>query len=113
MHINFKAAIVAADDAGTVLLDVPGNPTMRVLRTGLAARISDHDPGAQLLGRIADLYFAGDLEASVANTGQVPARSTEPLPMAEIVRSPWSGHEAVLDGARTRPGCAPARHGTR
>ncbi|PRC45813.1 nitronate monooxygenase, partial [Mycobacterium sp. ITM-2017-0098] len=52
VHINFKDAIVAADDAGTVLLDIPGNPTMRVLRTGLAARIEEHDPAAALLGRI-------------------------------------------------------------
>ena len=35
VHANFKDAIVAANDSGTVLLDIPGNPTMRVLRTGL------------------------------------------------------------------------------
>ena len=104
VHANFKDAIVAADDAGTVLLDVPGNPTMRVLRTGLAARISDHDPGAQLLGRITDLYFAGDLEASVANTGQVSSRITDLQPVADIVRSTWCDIEAVLDGARARLG---------
>ena len=45
VHANFKDAIVAADDAGTVLLDVPGNPTMRVLRTGLASRIDEHHRG--------------------------------------------------------------------
>ncbi|MGB3354881.1 MAG: nitronate monooxygenase [Mycobacterium sp.] len=104
VHANFKDAIVAADDAGTVLLDVPGNPTMRVLRTGLAARIREHDPGAQLLGRITDLYFAGDLEASVANTGQVSSRITDLQPVADIVRNTWCDIEAVLDGARARLG---------
>ena len=104
VHTNFKDAIVAADDAGTVLLDIPGNPTMRVLRTGLAARIDERDPAAALLGRITDLYFAGDLEASVANTGQVSSRITELQPVAEIVRRTWGDIQAVLDQAATRLG---------
>ena len=104
VHANFKDAIVLADDAGTVLLDVPGNPTMRVLRTGLAARISEHASDAQLLGRITELYFAGDLEASVANTGQVSSRITDVRPVADIVRRTWCDIEAMLDGARSRLG---------
>jgi enoyl-[acyl-carrier protein] reductase II len=102
VHANFKDAIVAADDSGTVLLDVPGNPTMRVLRTGLAARIDDHPAETQLLGRITDLYFGGDLEASVANTGQVSSRITGLQPVADIVRRTWCDIEAVLAEARTR-----------
>ncbi|MEU8894483.1 nitronate monooxygenase [Nocardia sp. NPDC048505] len=104
VHANFKDAIVAADDAGTVLLDLPGNPTMRVLRVGLAARAGENGSGAKLLGRIEDLYFAGDLEASVANTGQVSARITELRSVADIVRDTWCGIGSVLDGARTRLG---------
>ncbi|WNG87277.1 nitronate monooxygenase [Mycobacterium sp. ITM-2016-00317] len=104
VHANFKDAIVAADDAGTVLLDVPGNPTMRVLRTGLASRIDEHPADAQLLGRITDLYFGGDLEASVANTGQVSSRITDLQPVADIVRHTWGDIEGVLDGARARLG---------
>lgn len=104
VHANFKNAIVAADDSGTILLDIPGNPTMRVLRTGLAARIGEHDPAAKLLGRITDLYFEGDLDASVANTGQVSSRITDLRPAAEIVRRTWSEIQAVLDEARTRLG---------
>ena len=86
VHANFKDAIVAANDSGTVLLDIPGNPTMRVLRTGLAARVAAHDPEVELLGKVTDLYFDGDMEASVANTGQVSSRIAELLPVAEIVR---------------------------
>ena len=104
MHANFKDAIVLADDAGTVLLDVTDNPTMRVLRTGLAARISEHASDAQLLGRITELYFAGDLEASVANTGQVSSRIIDVRPVADIVRRTWCDIEAILDGARSRLG---------
>jgi len=104
VHTNFKDAIVAANDAGTVLLDIPGNPTMRVLRTGLAARVAEHDPNAKLLGKITELYFDGDMEASVANTGQVSSRIAELLPVAEIVRTTWDEIEKVLDAARSRAG---------
>ncbi len=102
VHNNFKDAIVAADDAGTVMLDIPGNPTMRVLRTGLAARVAAHDPEVELLGKVTDLYFDGDMEASVANTGQVSSRIAELLPVAEIVRRTWADIEAALDDARSR-----------
>jgi enoyl-[acyl-carrier protein] reductase II len=102
VHANFKDAIVAADDSGTVLLDIPGNPTMRVLRTGLAARVAAADPEVELLGKITDLYFEGDMEASVANTGQVSSRIAELLPVAEIVRRTWLEIEAALDAARAR-----------
>jgi enoyl-[acyl-carrier protein] reductase II len=102
VHPNFKEAIVAANDSGTVLLDIPGNPTMRVLRTGLAARVAAHGPEVQLLGKVTDLYFDGDMEASVANTGQVSSRIGELLPAAEIVRNTWAEIEAVLSLARSR-----------
>lgn len=104
VHGNFKDAIVAANDAGTVLLDIPGNPTMRVLRTGLAARVAEHDPNAKLLGKVTELYFDGDMEASVANTGQVSSRIGDLLPVAEIVRTTWNEIEKVLDAARSRAG---------
>ncbi|WP_046318803.1 nitronate monooxygenase [Mycobacterium sp. UM_Kg1] len=102
VHTNFKDAIVAANDAGTVLLDVPGNPTMRVLRTGLATRIAADQSDAQLLGRITELYFGGDMEASVANTGQVSCRIVDLPPVAEIIRRTWDDIDAVLTAARSR-----------
>jgi enoyl-[acyl-carrier protein] reductase II len=106
VHMNFKDAIIAADDAGTVMLDIPGNPTMRVLRTGLAARVATHDPDAKLLGKITELYFEGDMEASVANTGQVSSRIADLLPVSEIVKRTWVEIEAALDSARSRAGFA-------
>ena len=102
VHANFKSAIVAADDSGTVLLDLPGNPTMRVLRTGLAARVFTDGPGASLLGAVTELYFEGDLEASVANTGQVSSRIVDLLPVAEIVKRTWAEIQDVLDSASAR-----------
>ena len=38
VHANFKNAIVSADDASTVLISVPGNPTMRVLRNAITEK---------------------------------------------------------------------------
>lgn len=104
VHSNFKDAILAADDSGTVLLDIPGNPTMRVLRTGLAARVAADDPDVKLLGAITDLYFGGDMEASVANTGQVSSRIAALLPVADIVRGTWLEIEAALAAAMSRRG---------
>ena len=104
VHTNFKDAIVAAEDDGTVMLNLPGNPTMRVLRTGLAARVATGAPDVPLLDGITRLYFDGDMDASVANTGQVSSRITGLLPASEIVRRTWCEIEAALDAARSRLG---------
>jgi enoyl-[acyl-carrier protein] reductase II len=104
VHANFKNAIMAANDDGTVMLDIPGNPTMRVLRTGLASRVAAADPEVQLLGRITDLYFEGDMDASVANTGQVSSRITDLLPASQIVKETWSEIESALRDGRSRLG---------
>ena len=103
VHANFKDAIVAADDAGTVLLDIPGNPTMRVLRTGLARRVAADD-ATPLLGGVTTLYFDGDMDASVANTGQVSSRIVEILPVSEVIRSTWEGAQEALNAASARLG---------
>ena len=103
VHQNFKDAIVAANDDGTTLLSVRGNPTMRVLRNELGAAAAGDDAGsAGLLGRITDLYFDGDMEASVANTGQVSARITDVRPVADVVHDMWAGCLAALDAGRAR-----------
>jgi enoyl-[acyl-carrier protein] reductase II len=104
VHADFKNEIMAAGDDGTVLLDLPGNPTMRVLRTGLAARVVAAGPEIELLGRITDLYFEGDMEASVANTGQVSARITELQPASKIVEQTWTEIEKALSDSLPRIG---------
>lgn len=96
VHSNFKDAIVAAGDDGTVMISMPGNPTMRVLNVGLAARLQEHGTHVRLLQRVTDLYFKGDLDASVANTGQVSARIHQVLPVADIVRDTWGGALAAI-----------------
>jgi enoyl-[acyl-carrier protein] reductase II len=102
VHANFKDAIVAADDAGTILLNLPGNPTMRVLHVGLARRVATEGATAPLISGVTELYFEGDMEASVANTGQVSSRIVEVLPVADIVRSTWVEAQSALTGAAAR-----------
>lgn len=38
---------------------------------------------------VTDLYFDGDMEASVAHTGQVSSRIADLLPVTEIDRRTW------------------------
>ncbi|BBY66178.1 NAD(P)H-dependent flavin oxidoreductase [Mycolicibacterium helvum] len=102
VHTNFKDAIVAADDAGTILLNLPGNPPMRVLHVGLARRVAAEGAAAPLISGVTQLYFEGDMEASVANTGQVSSRIVEVLPVAAIVRSTWVDAQSALTAAVAR-----------
>ena len=101
VHQNFKDSITGATDDSTVLISVPGNPTMRVLRNSLTEQVQ---AGAPLLGQITDLYFGGDMDASVANTGQVSSRIDSVVPVARLLEDMWSGCTAALDAGRARLG---------
>ncbi|WP_370247379.1 NAD(P)H-dependent flavin oxidoreductase [Nocardioides sp.] len=104
VHPAFKQAITAAGDDATVLLSVPGNPTMRVLRNNFGAQVLAGEREGRLLDGIHELYFGGDMEASVANTGQVAARIDDVVPVAELVRGIWDGVQGALDAGRSRLG---------
>lgn len=104
VHHHFKDAIVAAGDDATHLISPPSNPTMRVLRNTLSREVAAGAANGTVLERITDLYFGGDMEASVANTGQVSARISEVLPVADVIAEMWSGCSAALDAARGRLG---------
>ena len=105
VHGNFKDAILAAGDDGTVLISVPGNPTMRVLRNAITERLTGGEE-VKLLGQITDLYFGGDMDVSVANTGQVSSRIDAVLPVAQVVEEMWAGCAAALEAARLRLGAS-------
>ena len=104
VHANFKTRSSRPTTPVRFSSSCREIPTMRVLRTGLAARVAEHDPDAELLGKITQLYFDGDMDASVANTGQVSSRIADLLPVAEIVRTTWVDIEAALNAARSRAG---------
>ncbi len=100
VHANFKDAVVASDDTGTVLLSLPGLPTMRVIRTAAARRAAAEGRSETGLEGTRTLYFGGDMEAALANTGQVAGRIERVQPVGDIIRETWAGCRAVLDEAR-------------
>jgi len=51
-------------------------------------------------GTAMDLYFGGDMEASIALTGQVAGRIEAVKPVAEILAETVEGFFATLDALR-------------
>ena len=88
VHDNWKNAIVASAETGTVLLKPEGQPALRALRTERTTRLEkgEGNPMQELGAGVRDLYFGGDLEAGVALTGQVAGRIDEIKPVARIIR---------------------------
>jgi enoyl-[acyl-carrier protein] reductase II len=104
VHPNFKQAIVDADDTGTILVSVPGMPTMRVIWTERSERVVATNEAGEKLSSVHDLYFGGDMEASLANTGQVAGRIEAVQPVAEIIDGMWKECQRALVEARSRIG---------
>lgn len=105
VHDNFKRAVVDADETSTVLLPLGGVRMMRVIRTPTAELIdAGHDPrpGGQTLDSVKDLYFEGDMAASVANTGQVAGRIVDIRPAGEIIAEMWAGCREILTATAHR-----------
>ncbi len=100
VHENWKAAIVASAETGTVLLNRFAKPGMRALRTERTLRL-EQEPGnvwAQF-GSPADLYFGGDMEAAIPMSGQVAGRIDSVVPVAEILADLVEGFERALGDA--------------
>jgi len=92
VHDNWKNAILAADSTDTIFLNHFGKPALRALRTARSERLDreygpDHagPPIFAELARMTDLYFGGDMEASIALTGQVAGRIDSVRPVADII----------------------------
>jgi enoyl-[acyl-carrier protein] reductase II len=106
VHDNFKRAVVDAEDTGTVLLPMAGAQMMRVIRTAAAEAIDASGQGSGIGGagleRVRALYFDGEMDAAVANTGQVAGRIAAIAPAADIIDEMWTGCRHVLAGALGR-----------
>ena len=87
VHANFKNAIVTAAETDTVFLNRHHRPGLRALRTQRSERL-ERDEKVELseLGRVLELYFGGDMESSIALSGQVAGRIDRVRPVAEILR---------------------------
>lgn len=99
VHANWKAAIVSAQETDTVFLNRFGpGPALRALRTERTTRL-EADPGDNIMGEMRnalDLYFGGDMEASIALSGQVAGRIDAVRPVAEIIAETITEFEAVI-----------------
>ena len=87
VHGNWKAAIIAARETDTVFLNRFNSPALRALRTEKTTRLEkDLATNAMVeFGTAKDLYFGGDMEASIALSGQVCGRIDAVRPVAEIL----------------------------
>ena len=107
VHANYKQAIVEADDTGTVMLNRKSTPCVRALKTERAKEI-DRVGGFDraIFGSVKDVYFGGDMEASLALAGQTVGLIHEVLPVAEIIRRTVEGFHRIRreQGERTQAG---------
>jgi enoyl-[acyl-carrier protein] reductase II len=103
VHENWKEAIVAAQETDTVFLNRHSSPGLRALRTERSARLErDESVSMAEFGTVKDLYFGGDLEASIALGGQVMGRIDEVKPVARIIEDTLEEFFAVLDALAER-----------
>ena len=87
IHDNWKLAIVAAPETGTVLLNRHAAPAVRVLRTELseAYEFDTTRNAMEAMTRHRDLYFEGDLGAGLPFAGQVAGRIDAIRPVADVI----------------------------
>jgi enoyl-[acyl-carrier protein] reductase II len=108
VHDNWKKSIVGAAETDTVFLNRFSKPGLRALRTERTTRLEQSEHvGMEEFGTAMDLYFGGDMEASLALGGQVMGRIDEVKPVAQIIDETMSEFYAVVDRlsvwSETRP----------
>jgi len=101
VHQNWKQAILDAKETDTVFLNRQGpGPALRALRTQKTSRL-ETDPGPNIMaefGRAQDLYFGGDMEASIALSGQVAGRIDSVRPVKDILDGIMEEYRAAVAG---------------
>lgn len=113
VHANWKQAILDAEDTGTVFLNQFSRPALRALRTQKTTRLErelvpDYQgpPVMVEFGRAQDLYFGGDMEASIALSGQVAGRIDSIKPVRQIIDETVKEFHATVQDMATRYGRA-------
>lgn len=97
VHDNWKRAIVDAAETDTVFLNKFSRPALRALRTAKTTELEKVEHvGMDQFARVQDLYFGGDMESSIALTGQVAGRITSVKPVADIVNETMTGFHATV-----------------
>lgn len=95
-HQNYKQAIIDAPTDGTYMLNKTGSPCVRALKT---ERSGEYYQSGKMpmstFGSIKDLYFGGDMEASVALAGQSAGLITEVKTAEQIINETIEGYRAI------------------
>lgn len=107
VHGNWKAAILNAQETDTVFLNRFGpGPALRALRTEKTS-VYEKTPPENIMaefGNALDLYFSGDMEASIALSGQVAGRIDEIKPVAQVIAETVAEFEAGVAALDRRYG---------
>jgi len=97
VHQNWKDAIVSAAETDTLMLNKRHSPALRVMRTEKTSSLEySEDNVMGTFGSLLDLYFGGDMEASIALTGQVAGRIDAVWPVADILEEIMSEFDETL-----------------
>jgi len=92
VHENWKQAIINAKETDTVFLNRFSRPALRALRTEKTTLLEHEDHvGLENFANMTDLYFGGDMESSIALTGQVAGRINSVKPVAQIINETMTG----------------------
>ncbi|MGZ5937912.1 MAG: NAD(P)H-dependent flavin oxidoreductase [Rhizomicrobium sp.] len=104
VHMNWKNAILSAHETDTVFLNRFGpGPALRALRTDKTTRIEKEPPPNIMaeFGKATDLYFGGDMETSIALSGQVAGRIDTIKPVAQVIRETVTEfHDTIARAAK-------------
>ncbi len=114
VHENWKRAILAAGETDTVFLNRFSRPGLRALRTQTTTALERQEHvGMDVFARAMDLYFGGDMEASIALAGQVVGRIDAIKPVKQIVEETVAGFRATIarlaDSTNVASAAAPQR----
>lgn len=97
VHDNWKSAIVDGAETDTVFLNRLSRPGLRALRTERTTRLErEENVSLAEMSRVRDLYFGGDMEASIALTGQVMGRIEKVASVAEIIEETITAYRATV-----------------
>lgn len=97
VHDNWKNAILAARETDTVFLNRFSRPALRALRTERSTKLErEENVGLDQFATAMDLYFGGDMEASIALSGQVVGRIDEVKPVREIIEGTVAEFEETV-----------------
>ncbi len=103
VHENWKKAVVEARETDTIFLNRRFGPGLRALRTERSEALEYAETNVMSeFGSAKDLYFGGDMNASIALTGQVAGRIDAVRPVADVIQETVAEFFEVVGGLHER-----------